>query len=299
MAPPGGAGPGSVAELTEPLRTDGYLADRGLATAVYVALVARPAAPARGRGRRRQDRGRQGAGRGARAPADPAPVLRGHRHQPGPLRVGLRPPDAADPGPVRAAARRRGRRSTPSSVPKFLLERPLLDAVRAGDEAVLLVDEVDRADDEFEAFLLELLSDFQITIPEIGTIAAETAAARGAHLQPHPRAARRAQAPLPLPLGRLPGRRARGGDRAGPRCPASPKPWPARSSPPSTGSASSTWTSHPGWPRPSTGSRPSTSSASTTSTADAVEDSLGAVIKDARRPRAWCATHLDELAVDG
>ena len=57
--------------------------------------------------------------------------------------------------------------------PKFLLERPLLDAVRAGDRAVLLIDEIDRADDEFEAFLLELLSDFQITIPEIGTIAAE------------------------------------------------------------------------------------------------------------------------------
>jgi MoxR-like ATPase len=57
--------------------------------------------------------------------------------------------------------------------PKFLLERPLLEAVRAGDRAVLLVDEVDRADDEFEAFLLELLSDFQITVPEVGTIAAE------------------------------------------------------------------------------------------------------------------------------
>lgn len=57
--------------------------------------------------------------------------------------------------------------------PKFLLERPLLTAVRAGDRAVLLIDEIDRADDEFEAFLLELLSDFQITIPEIGTISAE------------------------------------------------------------------------------------------------------------------------------
>jgi MoxR-like ATPase len=56
--------------------------------------------------------------------------------------------------------------------PKFLLERPLLTAVREGDRAVLLIDEVDRADDEFEAFLLELLSDYQITIPEIGTIAA-------------------------------------------------------------------------------------------------------------------------------
>jgi MoxR-like ATPase len=58
--------------------------------------------------------------------------------------------------------------------PKFLLERPLLEAVRAGDRAVLLIDEVDRADDEFEAFLLELLADFQISIPEIGTITASS-----------------------------------------------------------------------------------------------------------------------------
>ncbi len=56
--------------------------------------------------------------------------------------------------------------------PRFLLERPLLEAVRAGDQAVLLIDEVDRADDEFEAFLLEVLSDFQISVPEIGTIKA-------------------------------------------------------------------------------------------------------------------------------
>jgi MoxR-like ATPase len=61
--------------------------------------------------------------------------------------------------------------------PKFLLERPLLEAVRAGDQAVLLIDEVDRADDEFEAFLLEVLSDFQISIPEIGTIKADSAPA--------------------------------------------------------------------------------------------------------------------------
>jgi MoxR-like ATPase len=57
--------------------------------------------------------------------------------------------------------------------PKFLLERPLMRAVQAGDQAVLLIDEVDRADDEFEAFLLEVLSDFQISIPEVGTIKAE------------------------------------------------------------------------------------------------------------------------------
>ncbi len=54
--------------------------------------------------------------------------------------------------------------------PEFLLERPLLQAIRSGSESVLLIDEIDRADDEFEAFLLELLSEFQITIPEIGTI---------------------------------------------------------------------------------------------------------------------------------
>jgi MoxR-like ATPase len=58
--------------------------------------------------------------------------------------------------------------------PRFLLERPLLQAVRAGDQCVLLIDEIDRADDEFEAFLLELLADFQLTIPEIGTIQAQT-----------------------------------------------------------------------------------------------------------------------------
>ena len=56
---------------------------------------------------------------------------------------------------------------------EFLLERPLLQAVRSGGRSVLLIDEIDRADDEFEAFLLELLSDFQITIPEVGTITAE------------------------------------------------------------------------------------------------------------------------------
>jgi MoxR-like ATPase len=57
---------------------------------------------------------------------------------------------------------------------RFLVERPLLRALRAGGGAVLLIDEIDRADDEFEAFLLEVLSDFQVTVPELGTIAAET-----------------------------------------------------------------------------------------------------------------------------
>ena len=55
---------------------------------------------------------------------------------------------------------------------KYLLERPLLAAIRRTAPPVLLIDEVDRADDEFEAFLLELLSDFQVSIPELGTIKA-------------------------------------------------------------------------------------------------------------------------------
>ena len=55
---------------------------------------------------------------------------------------------------------------------RYLLERPLLAAIRREKPPVLLIDEVDRADEEFEAFLLELLSDFQVSIPELGTIRA-------------------------------------------------------------------------------------------------------------------------------
>jgi MoxR-like ATPase len=55
---------------------------------------------------------------------------------------------------------------------RYLLERPLLAAIRRLDPPVLLIDEVDRADEEFEAFLLEVLSDFQVSIPELGTITA-------------------------------------------------------------------------------------------------------------------------------
>jgi len=55
---------------------------------------------------------------------------------------------------------------------RYLLERPLLAAIRREKPPVLLVDEVDRADEEFEAFLLELLSDFQVSIPELGTVRA-------------------------------------------------------------------------------------------------------------------------------
>jgi MoxR-like ATPase len=57
---------------------------------------------------------------------------------------------------------------------RFLLRRPLLEALDSPAPVVLLIDEIDRADDEFEAFLLELLSDFAVTIPELGTVTART-----------------------------------------------------------------------------------------------------------------------------
>jgi len=60
--------------------------------------------------------------------------------------------------------------------PEFLIKRPLLQALEADDAGqppVLLIDEIDRADEEFEAYLLEILSDFQVTVPEIGTVKAE------------------------------------------------------------------------------------------------------------------------------
>ena len=57
---------------------------------------------------------------------------------------------------------------------EYLLERPLLKSIRSDREVVLLIDEIDKADEEFEAFLLELLSEMQVSIPEIGTVKAKT-----------------------------------------------------------------------------------------------------------------------------
>ena len=57
---------------------------------------------------------------------------------------------------------------------EFLIKRPLLQALEGGDTKVLLIDELDRADEEFEGYLLEMLSDFQITVPEVGTYTAES-----------------------------------------------------------------------------------------------------------------------------
>ena len=58
--------------------------------------------------------------------------------------------------------------------PEFLIRRPVLEAIESEQRVLLLIDEIDRADEEFEAFLLEVLSDFQVTVPELGTIQARS-----------------------------------------------------------------------------------------------------------------------------
>ena len=163
--------PETVGKLTEILRQGGYLADRGLSTALFVALsLQRPILL----------EGEVGVGK-----TEVAKVLASVF---GRKLIRLQCYEGIDTNQalyewdyarqmlhIRALSEHQIADTDAVDKlfgPKFLLERPLLEAVRAGDRAVLLIDEVDRADDEFEAFLLEMLSDFQISIPEIGTIKA-------------------------------------------------------------------------------------------------------------------------------
>ena len=95
---------------------------------------------------------------------------------------------------------------------RFLSPRPLLGAILADEPVVLLVDEIDKAEVEFEAFLLEVLSDWQVSVPELGTIKARHIPLVVLDLQQRARADRRAQAPVPASLHRLPGRRRGAGD---------------------------------------------------------------------------------------
>ena len=121
---------------------------------------------------------------------------------------------------------------TTCSAREYLIRRPLLRALEhpGPRPAVLLIDEIDRADDDFEAFLLELLAEAAVTIPELGTIRATHPPVDRAHLQPHARPARRGQAPLPVPVDRLPvAGSARSRSCAG-ACRARRSRWPCRSS---------------------------------------------------------------------
>ncbi len=168
--------PKTVAGLTDALRQGGYLADRGLATALLVSLsLHRPVLL----------EGEVGVGKTevAKVLADVygRRLIRLQCYEGIDTNQALYEWDyARQMLQIRALSERQAADEQAVDKlfgPKFLLERPLLEAVRAGEGAVLLIDEIDRADDEFEAFLLEVLSDFQITIPEIGTIRADTAPA--------------------------------------------------------------------------------------------------------------------------
>ncbi len=78
-----------------------------------------------------------------------------------------------DAGSLREAADRLGEEEDVFFSRRFLLPRPLLDAILSEEPALLLIDEIDRSDAEFEAFLLEILSDFQVSVPELGTLTAK------------------------------------------------------------------------------------------------------------------------------
>ena len=166
----------SPAVLAAALETQGYLADDGVATAAYLALTMR---------RPLFVEGDAGVGKTALAQALAgvlvAPLIRLQCYEGIDASQALYDWDFPRQLLHLRAAEAAGRAGTTDAdvlehelySRRFLIARPLLQAIET-DPSVLLVDEVDRADDEFEAFLLEVLSDFTVSIPEVGTIRAQT-----------------------------------------------------------------------------------------------------------------------------
>jgi MoxR-like ATPase len=160
---------GSVEELEDALREHAYLPDRGLAVSIYLGIsLDKPLLL----------EGEAGVGK-----TEVAKVLAGIL---GARLIRLQCYEGIDASQALydwdysrqlvaiRAAQAEGRSIDDLFGDTFLVQRPLLEAINAGKDAVLLIDELDRADDEFEAFLLEVLSDFTVTVPEIGQIVASS-----------------------------------------------------------------------------------------------------------------------------
>ena len=154
--------PGSVEDVEQALAGEGYLPDRGLATSVFLALdLEQPLLL----------EGEAGVGKTevarALATALGARLIRLQCHE------GIDQHHAVYDWDYQRQllairATEAGGAARDLYGPEFLVRRPLLEALEADEPVVLLIDEVDRADDEFEAFLLEFLADFAVTIPELG-----------------------------------------------------------------------------------------------------------------------------------
>jgi len=153
----------SIEDVEAGLAGQGYLADRGLATAVFLAATLEQPLLLEGEagvGKTEVARALSGA-LGAR-------LIRLQCHEGIDVHHALYDWDYAR----QLLSLRAGEAADELYSRRYLLRRPLLEALEATEPVVLLIDEIDRSDDEFEAFLLELLSDFQVSIPELGTITA-------------------------------------------------------------------------------------------------------------------------------
>jgi len=159
----------SIDELDSALSEASYLADRGLATALYLALTLEKPLLLEGEA----GVGKTEAAK-AVAAALGAPLIRlqcyegldiAHAVYEWNYARQLLHIRAAQAGTVDEAE---------LFGPEFLIRRPVLEAIESEQRVLLLIDEIDRADEEFEAFLLEVLSDFQVTVPELGTITARS-----------------------------------------------------------------------------------------------------------------------------
>jgi MoxR-like ATPase len=162
---------GSVEDVERALARESYLPDRGLATAIFLALAMRRPLLLEGEA----GVGKTEVGQTLARVVD-AELIRLQCYEGIDSGQALYEWDYARQllyaRALQAGEVDPGRRVAELYGAEFLLERPLLRAIRAGATAVLLIDELDRADDEFEAFLLEILSDYSVTVPELGTITA-------------------------------------------------------------------------------------------------------------------------------